>query len=261
MLEINVSTDNIANLIKLPNPSDEVLGEYIRTDNIIGSAVGLTVSSSSQSNSFGDAIKISLMIKKTHKINDKKIFKQTKHGQFKISTSGKIKDIFKQSLEIALNVATNHLSLIDFNKFKNFYLKNEIHFHIPDMMVEKDGPSAGVALYLCAMSIALNKPIRNNLALTGEISFDGSVLKIGGVRQKCQGALRYNIKHIILPMGNKDDFEKLPDDIKNCFENVYFVDNYLQVFNIAFNNDDKNICKYDPIEISGFLDDSHIFKI
>jgi ATP-dependent Lon protease len=224
------------------------LNEYIRTNNLVGSVVGLTVSSSNQSNSFGDAIKISLMIKKTNKIDDKKIFKNPKNTSYKISTSGKIKDIFKQSLEIALNVATQHLCTIDYKKYKNFFINNEIHFHLPDMLVEKDGPSAGIALYLCAMSIALNKPLRNNLALTGEISYDGSVLKIGGVRQKCQGALRYNIKHIILPIGNKEDFEKLPNDMKNLFENVYFVSNYLQVYNIAFEMDEMNDCKYYKIE-------------
>lgn len=235
-------------MIKLPNPSDEVLAEYIRTDNLIGTAVGLTVSSSSQSNSFGDAIKISLMVRKTNEINEKKVLKSNKPSSFKFSTSGKIKDVFKQSLEIALTIASKHLSAIDYKKYKNFFIKNEIHFHIPDMLVAKDGPSAGIALYLCAMSIALNKPIRNNLALTGEISFDGSVLKIGGVRQKCQGALRYNIKHIILPMGNKEDFEKLPLDIKDSFENVYFVNRYIEVFNIAFENNDANISSYERTE-------------
>lgn len=202
------------------------------------------------------------MIKKIHKYDDKKIFKQTKNSNFTISTSGKIKDIFKQSLEIALNVATYHLTSIDYKKYKNFFIKNEIHFHIPDMLVEKDGPSAGIGLYLCAMSLALNKPLRHDLALTGEISFDGSVLKIGGVRQKCQGALRYNIKHIILPMGNKDDFDKLPNDIKDSFQNVYFVNNYLQVYKIAFNIDDGNVCKYDKVDDTlVFADTASAFKI
>jgi len=117
-------------------------------------------------------------------------------------------------------------------------------------------------LYLCAMSLALNKPLRHDLALTGEISFDGSVLKIGGVRQKCQGALRYNIKHIILPMGNKDDFDKLPNDIKDSFQNVYFVNNYLQVYKIAFNIDDGNVCKYDKVDDTlVFADTASAFKI
>jgi len=236
------------------------LNDYIRTNNLVGSVVGLTVSSSNQSNSFGDAIKISLMIKKTNKIDDKKIFKHPKSTGFKISTSGKIKDIFKQSLEIALSVATQHLCTIDYKKYKNFFINNEIHFHLPDMLVEKDGPSAGIALYLCAMSIALNKPLRNNLALTGEIAYDGSVLKIGGVRQKCQGALRYNIKHIILPIGNKEDFEKLPNDMKNMFENVYFVSNYLQVYNIAFEMDEMNDCKYYKIEDNIEMGDNSFIK-
>jgi ATP-dependent Lon protease len=97
------------------------------------------------------------------------------------------------------------------------------------------------------MSLALNKTVKNNLALTGEISHDGNVLKIGGVRQKCQGALRYNIKHISLPLGNKEDFEKLPDDIKMAFENVYFPENYLEAFAIAFDGDTSKIRRYNRI--------------
>jgi len=99
------------------------------------------------------------------------------------------------------------------------------------------------------MSLALEKPLIPNLALTGEICIDGSVLKIGGVKEKAQGAQRYGVKTLVLPIGNKYDFMDLPQTVKNSFEKVFFAENVSQVYNIGFGGDTSNIDCYEPEKI------------
>jgi len=95
------------------------------------------------------------------------------------------------------------------------------------------------------MSLALDKPVIPNLALTGEVCIDGSVLKIGGVKEKAQGAMRYGVKTLVIPIGNKFDFLELPSNLKSYFDKVYFVENCNQVYSIGFNKDTSGIECYE----------------
>lgn len=88
-----------------------------------------------------------------------------------------------------------------------------MHVHFPNAS-KKDGPSAGITVTACLVSLFTNWWIRQELAMTGEVTLHGDVLPVGGIKEKCIGALRSGIKTVILPIENKEDAEELPDDIK-----------------------------------------------
>lgn len=110
---------------------------------------------------------------------------------------------------------------------------SHIHLHVPEGATPKDGPSAGVTIVTALLSLALNKPIRQNVAMTGEISLIGKVLPVGGIKEKVIAAKRSGVNCIILPDENKKDFTELPKYISDGLE-VHYVSNYSDVFKIAF---------------------------
>lgn len=102
-------------------------------------------------------------------------------------------------------------------------------------MIPKDGPSAGLAIASALISLAENKAPKENFSMTGEISLKGKAMVIGGVKEKVISSKREGSNNIILPFGNKKDFEKLPDYVKEDL-NVTFVKNYEEVYNTLFEN-------------------------
>ncbi|EDW35332.1 GL20881 [Drosophila persimilis] len=114
-----------------------------------------------------------------------------------------------------------------------------IHLHVPEGAVPKDGPSAGVTIITALISLATNKPVRKDVAMTGEISLKGKVLPVGGIKEKAIAARRSGVNCLILPADNKKDFEELPKFITEGLE-VHFAANYEDVYNIAFSEPTKN---------------------
>ena len=110
---------------------------------------------------------------------------------------------------------------------------HDIHIHFPEGAVPKDGPSAGIAITSSLLSLALNKPILDDFAMTGEISLNGKVLPIGGVKEKTMAAAREGVTNLIFPKKNQRDVERLPEYIKEGL-NFYFVEEYPEVFKILF---------------------------
>mmetsp|Transcript_26810 Transcript_26810/g.19284 ORF Transcript_26810/g.19284 Transcript_26810/m.19284 type:complete len:130 (-) Transcript_26810:224-613(-) len=102
--------------------------------------------------------------------------------------------------------------------------KDSYHLHIPMGATPKDGPSAGTSLFSALVSIATNKPVSANLAMTGEISTLGEVITIGGVREKLTACKNHAISRVVLPASNKKDVKKLPDEFKKGFT-IYYVSN------------------------------------
>ena len=94
------------------------------------------------------------------------------------------------------------------------FQKNDIHIHVPEGAVPKDGPSAGVAMTTAIISCLSHTPVDANVAMTGEVTLRGKALPIGGLREKSLAAMRSGIKHIIVPIDNKKDVEELPDVVK-----------------------------------------------
>jgi len=111
--------------------------------------------------------------------------------------------------------------------------KNSYHLHVPMGATPKDGPSAGTSLFTSLVSSAINKPVAANLAMTGEITTLGEVISIGGVREKLTACKNHNITRVILPISNRKNVKKLPEEFKLGFT-VYYVSNIRQLYAIAF---------------------------
>ncbi len=110
-----------------------------------------------------------------------------------------------------IRYAKNHLEVV--SPGNRFFEKSALHMHIPAGAVSKDGPSAGVTIVTSLLSLALGKPVLQNLAMTGELTLTGKVLKIGGVREKCIAAKRSGVTTLILPNTNEKDWSELPAGI------------------------------------------------
>lgn len=115
----------------------------------------------------------------------------------------------------------------------NENLYSHLHLHVPEGGTPKDGPSAGITIVTALMSLATGKPVKQNVAMTGEVSLIGKVLPVGGIKEKTIAAKRSGVTCIILPAENRKDFEELPKYITEGLE-VHFVSYYGDVFSIAF---------------------------
>ncbi|XP_002022586.2 lon protease homolog, mitochondrial isoform X2 [Drosophila persimilis] len=152
--------------------------------------------------------------------------------------TGSLGDVMKESAQIALTVARNFIVKRDFN---NQYLEfQNIHLHIPEGAVPKDGPSAGITIITALISLATNRSVRKDVAMTGEISLKGKVLPVGGIKEKAIAARRCGINCLILPADNQSDFAELPKFITEGLE-VYFAATYEDVYNIAFSEPTQNV--------------------
>lgn len=133
-------------------------------------------------------------------------------GKGKFIITGQLGDVMKESASIALGYvkANAHKYHID----PAFFEKNDIHIHVPEGAVPKDGPSAGVTLTTALISLLSNRKVRRDVAMTGEITLRGSVLPIGGVREKAIAAHRAGIKTVIMPKANMKDLDEVPESVK-----------------------------------------------
>lgn len=129
-------------------------------------------------------------------------------GSGKLQITGQLGDVMKESAEIAYSLVKSKLSGkgIDFDK-------TDIHIHVPEGAVPKDGPSAGVTLYTALTSLFLGKPVKNKLAMTGEVSLRGEVLPIGGLPEKLMAAERAGMETILIPDKNEEDLREIPEEI------------------------------------------------
>ena len=155
-------------------------------------------------------------------------------GDGKIILTGQLGDVMRESCEIALSyIKANCNSFgIDYEELSN----SNIHIHALDGAVKKDGPSAGIAITTAIISAFKKKKVANNIGATGEISLNGNILPIGGLKEKSIGAKKGNIDTIIIPNANKKDLEEIEDEIKNGI-NYIEVSNYMDAYKILFGND------------------------
>lgn len=150
-------------------------------------------------------------------------------GKGGLSLTGKLGDVMKESCAIALDYVRANADKYGIDN--KIFESNDIHIHVPDGAVPKDGPSAGVAITCAIVSCLTHKPIDNNVAMTGEVTLRGKARPIGGLREKSLAALRSGIKTIIVPEENKKDVGELPEEVKKDLKIVYMksVDDALQV--------------------------------
>jgi len=134
-------------------------------------------------------------------------------GSGKLILTGQLGEVMKESAQAALTLARSFVP--------ETLEKTDVHIHVPAGATPKDGPSAGVAMFLAIVSLLLDVPVRSDVAMTGEISLRGLVLPIGGVKEKTLAALRAGIKTVMLPKRNEKDLEDVPAEAKAKLEFVF----------------------------------------
>ncbi|XP_008556904.1 lon protease homolog, mitochondrial isoform X1 [Microplitis demolitor] len=150
-----------------------------------------------------------------------------------LELTGHLGDVMKESVRIALTVARNFLKKID--QENTILYDAHLHLHVPEGATPKDGPSAGVTIATAMISLARGQPIRQDVAMTGELSLMGKVLPVGGIKEKTIAAKRAGVKCIILPEENKKDFDDLAKYITDGLE-VHFASTYQDVYKVCFDD-------------------------
>jgi ATP-dependent Lon protease len=151
-------------------------------------------------------------------------------GKGGLMLTGSLGDVMKESAQAALSYLrsqskTLHLDMSD-------YAAHDIHIHVPAGATPKDGPSAGVTIFVALASLLTHRPVRSNVAMTGEISLRGRVLPVGGIKEKALAASRSGIKKLILPDHNRKDWEQVPEEVRKKMQ-VSFVKNIAQLLPLA----------------------------
>ena len=144
-------------------------------------------------------------------------------GSGALELTGKLGDVMKESAQAARSWVRVHAA--SFGLADDFYKTNDIHIHVPEGAVPKDGPSAGVTITTAMVSALTGRAVRQDIAMTGEITLRGRVLPIGGVKEKMLAAYRAGIRTLILPRENEKDLEDVPPYVIDTFRMVYAEEN------------------------------------
>jgi ATP-dependent Lon protease len=151
-------------------------------------------------------------------------------GKGKLMLTGQIGEVMQESAQAAFSYAKARAK--ELNIDEELFDTYDIHIHLPEGAIPKDGPSAGITMATAMVSVLAQRPVRKDVAMTGEITLRGNVLPIGGVKEKVLAARRARIKKVIMPEPNKRDLEDLPKEVLDDLEFI-FVENVLQVFKEA----------------------------
>ncbi len=152
-------------------------------------------------------------------------------GKGGLQLTGKLGDVMKESAQAAYSYVRSHASTYDIDPA--FFEKNDIHIHVPEGAVPKDGPSAGVTLTTAIVSCLSNKPVDCHIGMTGEITLRGTVLPIGGLREKSIAAHRSGLTKIFIPKDNERDVEDIPEEVRSVLE-IQSVSNISEILNSVF---------------------------
>jgi ATP-dependent Lon protease len=151
-------------------------------------------------------------------------------GKGHLTLTGKLGDVMQESAQAAMSYVRTKAE--EFGIAKDFNRKTDMHVHVPEGAIPKDGPSAGITLATSLVSALTRVPIRKDVAMTGEITLRGKVLPIGGVKEKLLAAHRAGIRTIILPKDNEKDLADIPKNVLDTL-NVYMVQTMDEVLKIA----------------------------
>jgi ATP-dependent Lon protease len=155
-------------------------------------------------------------------------------GKGKLILTGKLGEVMQESAQAAVSYARSRAAVLgiepDFNE------RQDIHIHVPEGAIPKDGPSAGITMATALVSALLEKPVRKDIAMTGEITLRGKVLPVGGIKDKALAAFRAGITEMILPHENEKDLEDIPEEIRGVME-VHLVESMDEVLRLAIGRD------------------------
>ena len=152
-------------------------------------------------------------------------------GNQNIILTGQLGNVMQESARAALSHLRAHATELGLSE--DFLAKHDLHVHVPAGAIPKDGPSAGVTMATAILSAARNQPVRQDVAMTGEITLSGLVLPIGGIREKALAARRFGIKTVILPALNEPDLAELTEEVRRDMTFVP-VETLEQVIKVAF---------------------------
>ncbi len=157
-------------------------------------------------------------------------------GKGSLMLTGQLGDVMKESAHAAMSYARAHMDElgIDPEMFEKF----DIHVHLPAGAIPKDGPSAGITLTTALVSLLTGTAIRNDIAMTGEVTLQGRVLPVGGIREKCLAALNLGITNVIIPLANAKDLEDIPQQFKDKMKFI-MAENLDEVFAVAFEKSEQ----------------------
>ena len=142
----------------------------------------------------------------------------TVNGKGRAVFTGQLGDVMKESIQTAESFVKSRAA--DFGIKPDLFSKRDIHVHVPEGATPKDGPSAGIAMVTSIVSVLTGVPVRNTVAMTGEVTLRGKVLPIGGLKEKLLAALRGGIKKVLIPIDNEKDLAEIPDNVKEELEIV-----------------------------------------
>ncbi|GAT35548.1 ATP-dependent Lon protease [Terrimicrobium sacchariphilum] len=139
-------------------------------------------------------------------------------GRGGVTLTGQLGDVMKESVQAAMSLVRSRATQLGINP--TLFQENDIHVHVPAGAVPKDGPSAGIAMFTAIASLFLDKPVRSDVAMTGEVTLRGLVLPIGGLKEKSLAALRAGIKRVLIPELNRKDLSDIPEEVREAIEFV-----------------------------------------
>lgn len=160
----------------------------------------------------------------------------TMPGKGQLQLTGQLGEVMKESAQAAFSYIRSHADRLGIEP--GFQETLDVHIHIPEGAIPKDGPSAGIAMALALISAIAKRPVRANLAMTGEITLRGRVLAIGGLKEKILAAIRAGVKTVLFPRANQKDLEEIPAYVRNKLE-LIAVSHLDEVLNLAFKTKGK----------------------
>jgi ATP-dependent Lon protease len=140
-------------------------------------------------------------------------------GKGQLILTGQLGDVMKESAQAAISLAKGRLDRLSIER--SWLGENDLHVHVPAGAIPKDGPSAGVAMFVSVMSLLSDRKVRSDVAMTGEISLRGLVLPVGGIKEKTLAALRAGIETVLLPARNRKDLQDIPESARAQLEFVW----------------------------------------
>ena len=140
-------------------------------------------------------------------------------GNGRLILTGQLGDVMKESAQAALTLLKSRAE--NFKIDTAGFEKTDVHIHVPAGAIPKDGPSAGVAMFIALASLFMNKPVSSSVAMTGEISLRGMVFPVGGIKEKVLAALAAGIKQVMLPARNQKDLEDVPQEARQQLEFIF----------------------------------------
>jgi ATP-dependent Lon protease len=166
-------------------------------------------------------------------------------GRGRLTTTGKLGDVMQESAQAAMSWVRSRASLLGLPK--DFYRNLDIHVHVPEGAIPKDGPSAGITIATTISSALTKIPVRGDIAMTGEITLRGRVLPIGGVKEKLLAAHRHGILEAILPMDNEKDLVDVPENVRKEMK-IHLVQSMDEVLKVALAGDVDALAKQTPVQ-------------